>query len=148
MLADIKIDQDEYKEFLGWKLSILKDRQKKTDEEIAEIEKVLANGFSVETKDHSFLTKASKENEVVKNTRNSIGWKYKIQEVLGRADSRLTSSQIVSRICDMDSTINPDVATKSVGSALSTNSKNKDSMFIKETIQGVFYYINNPDYKE
>jgi hypothetical protein len=147
MLDDVKIPKDEYREFLGWKLNSLMEKRKDIQHAISEIEERLANDFSLPTKEDSGAT-SGESNTPVKNTRNSIGWKYRIREVLSIEDGRLTSAEVVNKLCESDTTINREVAIKSAGSALSTNSRNSDSMFIKEAVNGVFYYRNNPLYKE
>ena len=145
-MLDFKINRNEFKEFLQWKLSNAESQKLALEQEIAEIKEKLANNFSefdIDTKDSSF-----QQLDGQKNTRNSVGWKYKAQEVLGEEDGRLTSADIVNKVCAKYPELQQEVAVKSIGSALSTNSKNEDSMFIKETIKGVFYYRNNPAYKK
>ena len=82
--------------------------------------------------------------------KGSMGWKFKIHKVLSpNVENAIATSVIVNKICQAEPGLNQPVARKSIGSALSQNSTNKENsknMFLFTTKHGLKYYYSNKDY--
>jgi hypothetical protein len=83
-----------------------------------------------------------------KSTRGSVGWKFIIDEILEEFRTRpLNSGEIIANVMKRPvNRFSRDIATKSVGSALSTNSKGDNPRYKKIFDKGVYYYSLNEDH--
>jgi hypothetical protein len=138
----------EFEEFLQKKIETLSS-------ELSRIKVIKEKAFSIKIADLDSLDKNTEDRRighrvienVSRSTRGSVGWKYKVDEVL-KEYGELPFGKLLERIIAASPEIDKKVATKSVGSTLSVNTGKDNSRYNKKIERVVFYYSLNDDYKE
>jgi hypothetical protein len=147
-MTDQEIDPKDYVEFLIWKKDKL---AKEFNEQMADIDKkISAHAKKVSPVTVPFIVSGVKENNDNKNgTRDTVGWKYLIDEVLKQSDRYVSARYIIDTILtkpEMEGKI--EIAKKSVASALTNYSSKKIGRYLVKTEKGKKVYLLNKDYQE
>jgi len=144
MLYKIEISEQERDEYA----SFLRSKKESLLKEVGNIEERLAKLFSTASEDVSQDTKI--KTGASNSVRGSVGWKFKIDEVLKKATKPLTSNQILDKIIEVEPEIGDrrQGGRKSVSSTLSTNSLKATDRYIRATEKGIAVYSLNRTYGE
>ena len=145
-MSDFNLSPTEYTEYLQYK-------REKLLKQVEEIDAKLAKIFSASPSKHTELLPNFKYqnngNNSVNSLRGSIGWKFIIDDFIKKATKYLSAMEIVDLVVSRpDNTISREVAIKSVGSALATNSTDKKKRYLWKKDKGLKIYTLNKDYKE
>lgn len=141
-MEDLKaIPKSEYRELL-----LLK--KEKLEEQLLEVNAVLESLEGVSPKP-TLLVGSSSDLAIDTNTsKKRVGWKYVIDEILEKANSRyLSAREIIHIACrGITSPSERESARKSISSALSSNTKPGKMRYLYKIERGFRVFTINPDF--
>lgn len=145
MIKAIELSEQQQKEVLEFFKA--KREQQAKDLEVTDgiIAKLLLNDSPPETNNNSA------DDAIPSKGRGVIvPLKYKIDEILKSSETPLSARQIMNGLIRVDPDINKNenALRKTVASALSQNSKNDSSRYLRKNEMGLSYYSLNENYKE
>jgi hypothetical protein len=145
-MTEDKVDPKEYVEFLNWKKEKL---SKEFNEQIAEIDKKISECLAGSSPGVMFSVPGSRVDVDNKGKRDTVGWKYLIDEVLQPSERYLSAKIIIAAVIkNPKMTSHIEVAKKSIASALYTNSAKDIGRYLVKTEKGKKVYLWNKEYKE
>lgn len=85
-----------------------------------------------------------------KRNKKPIAWKFKIDDVLKNSNTSLSAGEIFKQLVkdENNSKSKKESVRKSVSSALSANSKDAKSRYLRKVEKGLSYYSLNRDFEE